>query len=542
MASQIGILDLIIVLAFVGYICWRGFTASRNQKSPADFFLASRSLTWPLIGISLYASNMSSSSLIGLSSSGYENGIYVYNYEWMGIILLVIFAIYFVPLYLRAKLYTMPELLEKRFDFRSRYYFSTLSILVNIGIDTAGALYAGGILIQILFPVVDMGTAILIIAISAGMYTIAGGLRAVVFTDVLQGILLTVGSLILTIILFNHIGSWEAIKEAAHPDSFNLIRSRDDQALPWPALILGLPLLSFYFWCTNQHIVQRVLGARSVDDGRKGAIFAGFLKVPVLFIMIFPGIMALSIYPELDNPNMVMPQLMLDFLPAGILGLVLAGFLAALMSSIDSALNSASTLLTMDFYKKIRPRSDQKELVRIGRIFTLLFVLIASLWAPYIDRFPTLWEYLQAALSYLIPPVVVCFLFGLYWKRATPLAAFMSLIVGGLSALIIMLLHALALIPYIHFLYVAAILFGLSSLTMIITSLIDKHPGLSESFADQFRAQTEEESSQTPSSDEENKTTDIKTDTSVSGSAYMDYRFYAAVLMILTTGVVIWFW
>jgi len=234
--------------------------------------------------------------------------------------------------------------------------------------------------------------------------------------------------------------------------------------------------------------------------------------------------------------------LMLDFLPAGILGLVLAGFLAALMSSIDSALNSASTLLTMDFYKKIRPRSDQKELVRIGRIFTLLFVLIASLWAPYIDRFPTLWEYLQAALSYLIPPVVVCFLFGLYWKRATPLAAFMSLIVGGLSALIIMLLHALALIPYIHFLYVAAILFGLSSLTMIITSLIDKHPGLSESFADQFRAQTEEESSQTPSSDEENKTTDIKTDTSVSGSAYMDYRFYAAVLMILTTGVVIWFW
>lgn len=535
MAPQIGIIDLLIVLLFIGYMCWRGFAGSRNQQTPEDFFLAGRTLTWPLIGISLYASNMSSSSLVGLSGSGYQTGISVYNYEWMGILALVIFAIYFVPLYLRAKLYTMPELLEKRFDYRSRYYFSSLTILVNIGIDTAGSLYAGGLLLQILFPSIDMSTSIIIIAVTAGLYTMAGGLKAVVFTDVIQGILLTVGSLVLTVLLFNHIGSWEAITESAPPGSLNLITSRDDPFLPWPTLIISMPLLSFYFWCANQHIVQRVFGARSIDDGRKGALFAGLLKVPVLFIMIFPGVMALSIYPELDNPNMVLPQLMLDFLPMGLLGLVLAGFIAALMSSIDSALNSASTLITMDFYKQLRPQSDQNELVRMGRIFTVIFVLIASLWAPYIDQFPTLWEYLQAALAYLIPPVVVCFLFGLYWRRATPRGAFSALVTGGLSALLIILLTRLSLLPSIHFLYVATILFVISSGVIVLVSLLDSHPGIPDSFTGRFREEMKP-GDQPGSGISPDR---MKADRHV--PFYKDYRYLAAALVLITAFVVIWF-
>lgn len=542
MASQIGNLDLIIVLLFVGYICWRGFKSSRNQKTPADYFLASRSLTWPLIGISLYASNMSSSSLIGLSSSGYETGISVFNYEWIGILVLVVFAIYYVPLYLKSKIYTMPELLEKRFDFRSRYYFSSLTILVNIGIDTAGSLYAGGLLIQILFPSIKMSTSIIIIAVTAGFYTMTGGLRAVVFTDVIQGVLLTLGSLILTVILFNHIGSWEAIKSAAHPDSFNLIKSRDDSFLPWPALILSLPLLSFYFWCTNQHIVQRVLGARSIDDGRKGALLAGLLKVPVLFIMVLPGVMALSIYPELENPNVVLPRLMLEFLPVGILGLVLAGFIAALMSSIDSALNSASTLATMDFYKNVRSKPDQKELVRMGKIFTLIFVLIASLWAPYIDQFPTLWEYLQAALSYLIPPVVVCFVFGLYWKRATSNGAFYSLIIGGASALVIMIIHSLALIPQIHFLYVATLLFCISSVTMVTVSLLDSHPGITYTFINSFNELPVDGGKKSGRTDRMKTVSDSRDEEIPTVPFFKDYRFQAGALVVLILSIVIWFW
>lgn len=435
-----------------------------------DYFLARRSLTWPVVGISLYASNMSSSSIIGLSGSGYETGISVFNYELVGIIILIIFAVYFVPVYLQTKVYTMPEFLERRYDHRSRYYFSFLTIVINIGLDIAGALYAGGLLLQLIFPEIDLATTIILLALVTGAYTMAGGLKAVVMTDIFQGIFLSLGCFIVTIMVYQEIGSWSAISAAADPDMFSLIRPLDDPVTPWPTLLISLPLLSFYFWCSNQHIVQRVLGARSIDHGRKGAIMAGFLKLMVIFIMIFPGIMALSIYPDLDNPNLVLPKLMLDFLPAGILGLVLVGFIAALMSSIDSALNSASTLATMDFYKKFRPESDQGETVWTGRIFTLLFVLIAAIWAPYIDQFPTLWEYLQAALSYLIPPVVACFLAGVFWKKATPLAAIISLISGGLVSLLIIALNLMSIFPETHYLYIATLIFVISTFLLILIS------------------------------------------------------------------------
>lgn len=415
---------------------------------------------------------MSSSSIIGLSGSGYETGVSVFNYEIIGILILVIFAIYFVPLYLDTKVYTMPELLERRYDHRSRYYFSGLNIAINIGIDTAGALYAGGVLIQLIYPEVELSTSIIILALITGLYTMAGGLKAVVMTDVIQGILLSLGSLIVTVIVFNEIGSWSAIREAADPEMFSLIQPHDDPVIPWPTLILSLPLLSFYFWCNNQHIVQRVLGARNIDHGRKGAILAGFLKLMVLFIMIYPGIMALSIYPDLDNPNMVLPKLMIDFLPAGILGLVLVGFIAALMSSIDSALNSASTLATMDFYKKFRPKSDQGETVWMGRVFTLIFVLVASLWAPYIDQFPTLWEYLQAALSYLTPPVVACFLTGILWRKASAYASFAALITGSLATVAFVILNITGIVTGVHYLYVAFLLFAISFIVLIVLSLV----------------------------------------------------------------------
>ena len=520
--EQLAAIDLIIIALFIGYICWRGFSYLKGQKTSEDYFLAGRSLTWPLIGFSLYASNMSSSSIIGLSGSGYNTGISVFNYEWVGIIILVIFAIYFVPLYFRSKLFTMPELLEKRFDYRSRYYFSTLTIIINIGIDAAGALYAGSLLLQLVIPTIDLTTSIIILALITGIYTMAGGLKAVVFTDIVQGVLLTLGSLIITILLFLQIGSWDEMVNAAGSDKMSLIRPIDDEFMPWPTLILSLPILSFYFWCSHQHIVQRVLGANSVEDGRKGALLAGMLKLPVLFIMILPGVMAIGMYPDLDNPNMILPKLMIDLLPAGLLGLVLVGFIAALMSSIDSSLNSASTLVTMDFYKKFRPESDQKELVIIGRIFTFVFVLIASLWAPYIDQFPTLWEYLQASLSYLIPPVVVCFLFGLFWKKATSTGAFISLISGGLIALIFIGLYQLNLLPEIHYLYVATVLFVTSSLILIIFSKL--FPDAKDTDNEVILLFREKETRPH------------------TGSFLSDYRFFAGVLMLFTIGIVLFFW
>lgn len=519
--NQLTVADLIIIILFVGFIIWRGFIYARGHKTSDDFFLAGRTLTWPFIGLSLYASNMSSASIIGLSGSGYHTGISVFNYEWIGVLILIVFAIYFIPLYLNQHLFTMPELLEKRFDHRSRYYFSTLTIIINIGIDTAGALYAGAVVLQLVMPGLDLTTSIILLALVTGLYTMAGGLKAVVFTDMIQGILLTLGSLLVTVLLFREIDSWEAVTHAVNPEHLKLIQPAGDDFMPWPALLISLPILSFYFWCSNQHIVQRVLGAKSINDGRKGALFAGMLKLPVLFIMILPGVMAVVVYPDLQNPNMAMPQLMLDLLPAGILGLVLVGFIAALMSSIDSALNSASTLVTMDFYKKLRPECDQAELVRMGRIFTFIFVLIASLWAPYIDKFPTLWEYLQASLSYLIPPVVSCFIIGLFWKKATPTAAFTALTSGGFASLVFIGLYFTGMVPDLHYLYVATILFVVSSTILIGISLLYPAPASEQKVMNTFS---------------------LKRTPETSISFWQDYRFYAFILFLITGILVMTFW
>lgn len=430
-----------------------------------------------MIGLSLYATNISISSIIGLAGSGYKTGISVFNYEWTGSIILVIFAIFIVPYYLRHRLITMPEFLERRFDRRSRTYFSFISITVNIFIDIAGALYASSIFLKGIFPEIDLNIFVIGMAIVTGLYTVAGGLRAVVITDSIQAILLTLGSAAVAMIVFNEVGTWNEVRQQISPDFLSLIRPVDDKLIPWPTLLISLPILGFYFMCSNQYMVQRVLGAKSIEDGRKGAILAAALKLPLLFIIVLPGTLGRIIYPELENANLIFPELMFNFLPAGVLGIVLTGFVAALMSSIDSALTAASSIATMDIYKKIRPESSQKHLIRTGKFFILLAVFIASIWAPFIDRFPTLWEYLQAVLSYLSPPVVTCFLFGLFWKRGTADGAFSALIFGGFAGILLLINNYFYhLIDPIHYLYSATIIFIVSSIVMVIVSSFAQKP------------------------------------------------------------------
>lgn len=473
---NIGIVDSIIVVAYFIFIMYRGFHYVKKHENAEEYFLAGRSLTWPLIGLSLFASNMSSSSLVGLAGSGYETGFSVFSYEWMASIVLIIFAIFFLPYYLRAKIYTLPEFLEKRYDVRSRYYFSGLTVLANIGIDTAATLYAGALVIKLIFPSVELWESILALAVLSGLYTIAGGLTAVVFTDSIQAILLIIGSIIITVLAFVKVGSWEAVTVVTPQEHFEIIKGASDEFLPWPGLFTGVFLLGFYFWATNQFIVQRALGAKDTKQGQWGAIFAGFLKLTALFIMIFPGAMARVIYPELEKANLVYPKLLFDLLPVGILGLVLAGLIAAMMSSIDSALNSASTLVTMDFYQKIKPDTSQEGLMWVGRVVTFVFMILAAVWAPQIDKFPTLWEYLQGALSYIVPPIVALFVIGLFWKRANGHGAFAAIIVGVLAGLFFLFFGSADWMPEIHFLYIAGILFGLCCLTIVFVSLLTDPP------------------------------------------------------------------
>lgn len=514
-------IDWIIIGIYFLFIIWRGFRYVKKHNSAEEYFLAGRKLTWPLIGLSLFASNMSSSSLIGLSGSGYATGISVFSYEWMAAIVLVIFAIFFLPYYLRSKVYTIPEYLERRYDSRVRYYFSALTVITNIGIDTAATLYAGALVIQMVFPSIELWQSIFVLAIVSGFYTIAGGLTAVVNTDAIQAILLILGSVIVTCMAFFKIGSWDAVKAVTPPEHFSIIQPIDDSFLPWPGLFTGVLLLGFYFWATNQFIVQRALGAKNTRHGQWGSIFAGFLKLTTLFIMIFPGLMARVLYPDIEKANLVYPTLLFDLLPVGILGLVIAGLIAAMMSSIDSALNSASTLVTMDFYKKWRPQTSSESLMRIGRIVTFVFMILAAIWAPQIDKFPTLWEYLQSALSFICPPIVSLFVMGMFWKRSNSSGAFVAVIFGTFLAIFFLFYNM-----DIHYLYIAMILFVVCCLTIIVVCLVTQESSKEKILKYSWS-----------SIDFHNETKLLK-----KNSIFMNYRFQSIVLILTVAIILAFFW
>ena len=443
-----------------------GLRLAGRHHSAEDYFLAGRRMTWPLIGISLFASNISSTTLVGLAGDAYHTGISVFNYEWMAAIVLVFFAIFILPFVLSAQVYTIPEYLERRYDGRVRTYFSVLTLFLNIIVDTAGSLFAGGLLLKLIFPDLDTGVIIAVLAVVAGLYTIAGGLAAVIYTDAIQTVLLLVGAVVITAVAYDKVGGWSAMTAGLDPGRLSLIRPLDDPGVPWLGLLLGVPLLGFYFWCANQFMVQRVLSARSVEDGRRGVLLAGLLKLPVLFIMVLPGTMAIHLYPDLPRPDLVYPTLMFDLLPAGLLGLVLAGFVAALMSQIDSTLNAASTLVTMDFVHRYRPGLGSEALMKVGRRVTGLFMLLAALWAPQIEHFPSLFKYLQMVLSYTVPPIVAIYLVGTFWSGANARGAWATVVVGTAAGGVLFLLNGILGLIDLHFLYVGPVLLVISWATL----------------------------------------------------------------------------
>lgn len=491
--------DFVVIVLYAVAIVGYGIYVARKEDDTEDYFLAGRSLTWWLVGFSLFASNVSSSTLVGLSSAAYSSGIAVYNYEWMAVVVLIVFIVFFLPFYLRSGVFTMPEFLERRFDGRSRMIFAGLLLFMNIVIDTAAGLYAGALVVRILYPGVPLIASVAVLGVLAGFYTITGGLKAVVYTDAVQAVLLLLGAAIVAVASFNAIGgSWADVVAAVPEADLSVVLPASDPVLPWPGIFTGVFLLGFYFWATNQFMVQRTLGAKNLNEGRWGALFAGFLKLPILFIMILPGIFGRLIYPAAQfpelaaNADLIYPTLMFDFLPVGVRGLIVAALLAAIMSSVDSTLNSASTIVTMDIWRKLRPDSSQQALVTVGRATTFGFMLFAILWAPLIASFPNIWVYLQSVLAYLSPPIVACFVAGVFWPRANRHGAFWA-IVGGLavSAVIFTLNYTGALIvqtgvlspeqvesgaPVLHFLYLPAVLLGVSLAILVAVSLATERP------------------------------------------------------------------
>lgn len=468
-------IDLLILLSYVlgtRVVLGWWFARKTKQQGAEGYFLAGRGMGWPIIGLSFYVANMSGSTFIALPGSGYLDGIAVYNYEWVPALLLVFFAVYLLPLFLRSKLYTAPQFLERRFGRSTQLAFAGFLLLANIFIDAAAGLYAGAMVGQVLFPEIPLWVMIAVTSLVAGLYIAFGGLGAVVFNDAIQAALIIGGGATISWLAFKEVGSWEAVRNAAPEQALHLIRPADDQLMPWPGLLTGVLVIGFYFWCTNQFVIQRALAARSLAEGRKGALFAGLLKLPNLFLLILPGVMAIALYPDLENPDSVFPVLAFDLLPIGLRGLMLAALAAAIFSSLEAILNSASTLFTMDFVKTLRPSTSDRGLVCTGRIAALSFMVLAAIWAPQITRFPSLWQYLQSILAYVTPPVVAVFLLGLFWQRANGVGALVTLALGVSLGVFTWAGNEILGWWDIQFLYAAGLMLVLSALILVSVSLV----------------------------------------------------------------------
>jgi len=498
-----------------------------GQTDDTDgFFLGGRNFIWPLIGFSLFATNMSGASFIGLASAGYNQGVSVYSYEWMAAIILIVFIFFILPFYLRSGVFTLPEFLEKRYDTRSRRLFSGVNLFFNMFIDAAGALYAGGVVIITLFPEIPLWGGILALALLAGVLSIFGGLGAVVISDTIQAVVLIIGGTIVSIAAYMAIPSWEAVTAAAPPGAMSIVQPMDDPNLPWPGLFTGVLIVGIYFWTTNQLIVQRTLGAKSLNHGRWGSIFAGFLKLPILFIMILPGTMAVVLYPDISNPDQIFPTLVFDLLPVGLRGIILAALVAAITSTVDSILNSASTMVTMDFVKPWKPDISEKALVTVGQITTTIALIVAVVWAPQIRHFPTLWDYLQSVLSYTTPPIVVTFLGGILWSRANRHAAFTTLGVGITLGVIGLISNEVLDLFDIQFLYAAGVSLVGSLILLIGVSLATAPPPAEKTEELTWRREMWHA-----------ETRDLE-----GLPLWMNYRYQSIALFLTTAAIVLWFW
>ncbi len=462
--------DWLVVAGYLVALVTIGLVVSRRHGSPEDYFLASRDSRWPTIGLALIASNISSTALVGLAGAAYGFGIAVYNYEWVAAVILVFFCVFLLPQVLASRVFTMPQFLEQRYDARVRIWFAVLTLFLNIFVDAAGALYSGALVCRLLIPAAPLWLLSLLLACAAGIYTIAGGLRAVLRTEVVQAAVLIAGAAIISWCAFDAVGGWHAFMRRADPAAVSLIRPIGDPGVPWLGLLFGVPLLGFYYWCTNQFIVQRILSARDLDHGRSGALLAGLLKLPVLFLMVLPGACAVFLFPRLPRPDLVYPALIVGILPVGVAGFLVAGFIAATMSSVASTLNSAGTMITMDLVHRLRPELGDRRVVAIGRASTAACLAIALLWAPQLERLPSLWQYLQAVLAYAVPPIVALFLVGLFWRGANATGARATLLFGSLCGFGLFLANAVFDVTHLHFLYAAPILFVIDVAILVTVS------------------------------------------------------------------------
>lgn len=431
--------DLLIIGLYFLIVFAIGFYFARKERSSTDYFLAGRDIGWFAIGASLFVSNISTEHFIGLAGSGASTGLAVGHFEWLACLILLILGWVFVPFYLRSNVFTMPEFLERRFNRQCAVYLASISIIAYILTKISVHLWAAAIVLERVVGWSPMQAAIILV-IATGIYTIAGGLSAVIYTEVVQTLVLLTGAIALTFIGMHRVGGFAGLRAAVPDAYFHMIKPVSDPDFPWTGIFLGAPILGIWYWCTDQVIVQRVLSARDEGHAKAGTIFAGFLKILPVFLLVVPGLIAFALYRNLftvnaagqvTNGDIAFPTLIINLLPTGLVGLMIAALLAALMGGMASVFNSASTLATLDFYKKLRPDADEKALVLFGRIATGVMVVLGLAWVPFIHLISSqLYIYLQSVQAYISPPIAVCFVLGILWPRLNGQGAISSLLAG----------------------------------------------------------------------------------------------------------------
>lgn len=449
------LLDFIVIglfaLALIGIIVW---VLRQKQNDSADYFLGGRDATWLAIGASIFASNIGSEHLIGLAGAGASSGMAMAHWEIQGWMILILGWV-FVPFYTRSMVYTMPEFLERRYNPQSRTILSFISLISYVLTKVAVTVYAGGLVFQQVFGIKELWgidffwiAAIGLVLITA-LYTIIGGMKSVLYTSVLQTPILLLGSLIILVLGFKALGGWDEMMAACQSVVVNdygdtmtqLIRDNRDPQYPWLGALIGSSIIGFWYWCTDQYIVQRVLSGKDMKQARRGAIFGAYLKLLPVFLFLIPGMVAFALSKNgivvngevftLSIPDAAFPTLVAKLLPAGVKGLVVCGILAALMSSLASLFNSSAMLFTIDFYKRFRPETPEKKLVVIGQIATVVIVILGILWIPIMRSVgDVLYNYLQDVQSVLSPGIAAAFLLGICWKRTSAQGGMWGMLAG----------------------------------------------------------------------------------------------------------------
>jgi SSS family solute:Na+ symporter len=502
--ATVSIIYVLVILAVGLYTGLRHRWANQKNKA-SSYFLAGKGLKWPMIGLALFATNISCVHLVSLAQSGFDTGLLNGTFEWMASFTLILLALFFVPFYIKSGVSTLPDFLEKRYNRACRDWLAFISILSAIIIHISFSLLAGGIVLQTLFGV-NMYTSVIIIAVITTIYTVVGGLKAVVVTESIQTVVLLAGAVIMSMVAYQKMGGWDdmvhVLQQKNELNKLSMMRPHGDASgLPWYAVLLGYPVLGIWYWCADQTIVQRVLGAKDEDHARLGPLFCGFIKILPVFIFVMPGLFAYALYQtghldvgslktvdaagkEVVNSKGIYTLMILQLIPKGLAGVLVAALLSGLMSQISGALNSISTLASYDIYKRYKPQASDEKLVRTGKIAAGISFIVSLLLLPLLNNYESIFNGLNDIIAHIAPPITCVFLLGVFWKKASAISAQFTLYIGSAVGVLVFIYSKNAphsLLGQVPFMMMAFYLFVFCLLLQIGLSFIYKVQHTAES-------------------------------------------------------------